>query len=114
MITGIQIIGAIYAIAMIYLSYTKFKKQEFLGHELIAWSAFWSIFGLITIFPESLNFLSSKLNTSRPLDLVIIIGFLFLLAVLFHMFCEHKKMNARLEKLVQRLALQDEKKTRED
>lgn len=114
MIPGIQIIGTAYAIAMIYISYKKFKKQEFQGHELLGWATFWISFAIITVFPEILNTLPSKLHTSRPLDLIVIIGFLFLLAVVFQMYCENKKMNARIEKLVQRLALQDEKKTRED
>ncbi len=105
MLLGVQILGVLFGLFMIYIVFLSYKRKEFKLAEVIFWSALWVFFILVTIFPTSLDFIVKTLSLQRPLDFLIIIGFLFLIILTFHNYLFMKKTNKKIEKLVSKLAI---------
>jgi hypothetical protein len=106
MITGIQILGILFGLFMIYLTYIYQKRRELSAKEGLFWSALWVAFVLISVVPSALNFLvKDVLSMSRPLDFLIIVGFMFLIGVTFYNYRSLKRSERRLEEIVRKIAI---------
>ena len=88
---GIQIIGLLFGLFMIYYTFLSLKRKEFKKGEFIVWIIMWTIFLVVTLFPNVLNPIISSLSVSRRLDLLIIVGFLFLIGIGFYTYRVSKK-----------------------
>lgn len=105
MIIGIQIIAILFALVMAYLSYTHYKRREFNAREILLWMLFWLGFIFITVFPHSLDFIVHTFQLTRVLDLVMIVGFMVLIALVFRNYVVMDKLAKKLEQLVRSDAL---------
>ena len=110
MILGIQIVGVLFGLFMIYYSYIKFKKKEFGKFDFVFWLVSWMILILLVLFPHSLDFfVKGVLQMSRTLDFFIIIGFMFLIGLMFYTYSIVSKLERRMERLIRKMALKKEK-----
>jgi len=105
MILGVQIFGALFGLFIMYLSFVFMKRNEFTNNE---WG-FWTIFGLVitflSIFPRILDPVVQTLNMSRKMDLVIILGFIFLIGAAFYNYIITRRNQRKLEELVRKIAM---------
>jgi hypothetical protein len=104
-ILGIQILGMLFGFFMMYYTFLQHKKKQFTIKEYSFWFAFWSIFVIITLFPQILDPVLSTLNISRALDFFIISGFLFIIFVLFYTYTMVRKNQKKIEEVVRNIAL---------
>ena len=105
---GIQIIGILFALLLSYLTFLHFRRKEFTAKETIFWLAAWLIFLLLAIFPMGLDFLIKNwLSFSRRLDFFIILGFMSLIGMIFHIYTSIRKMQNKLERVVRKMAVID-------
>ena len=104
-ILGIQILGVLFGFFMMYYTFLQYKKNEFTIKEYSFWFAFWSLFVIITLFPQILDPLLDTLNIGRALDFFIITGFLFLIFVIFYTYTLMRKNQKKLEEVVRNVAL---------
>jgi hypothetical protein len=105
MLVGIQVIGLLFSLFMMYLSFLYFKRNEFGKLEVTIWILLWLFLAFITLFPTALNFLvKNVLSMKRPLDFYMICGFLVVILLTFYNYSMTKKNNLRLERIVRKLA----------
>ena len=97
MILGIQIIGILFSLFMIYLTFLHQKRKEFNITECFFWTSSWSVFMIIAIYPKILAPFVNGLELSRTMDLLTIFGFLFVIGVLFYTYLSLKKTNKKIE-----------------
>ena len=110
MITGIQILGMLFGLFMLYMTFIYHKRKEFKTTEWGFWSILWIAFMGIAILPNSLDFLvKGVLKMQRPLDFFIILGFMFLIGVSFYTYSMMKKTQKKMEDLVRNVALREKK-----
>ena len=110
MILGIQILGVIFGLFMIYYSYSKLKRKEFNNIEFAFWLVSWTVLILLVLFPHSLDFLvKGALNMSRTLEFFIIIGFMFLIGLTFYTYSVVNKLNKKIETIVRETAFEKTK-----
>ena len=83
-ILGIQILGILFGFFMMYYTFLQHKRKEFTVKEYSFWFVFWAIFVIMTLFPQILDPVLTTLNIVRTLDFFIIVGFLFLIFVIFY------------------------------
>lgn len=114
MLLGIQILGVLFALFMLYITFLSFKRKEFKIGELLFWVIAWGLFIWVTISPNSLKFFVDALSMHRPLDLLIVTGFLFLIFLSFYNHLSIKKSSRKLEILVSKLAIKRAEKKNED
>ena len=110
MLLGIQIIGLLFAIGIMYFTFLHYKRKEFSKPELMFWLLIWVLFGFVTLFPGSLDFIVESLSISRTMDFFTVLGFLFLTALTIQNYLIVKKNNKKLENLVRKIAFNSAEK----
>lgn len=111
MILGIQIFGLLFALFMFYLTFLHQRRNEFTVKESIFWFGAWIVFMLLVIFPTMLDFfIKDVLSFSRRMDFFIVIGFMFIIGIVFHTYTIVRKNQNKIEKIVRDIAINKEKK----
>jgi|SRR3989344_5335132 len=105
MILGVQIIGIIFCLIVIYLTYMHYKRNEFNALELGLWLVLWLGFGFAILFPDLESVFLKPLHIVRVMDLLTIAGFLVLFTLVFFMYGLVKNNNKRVEEIVRDKAL---------
>src|SRR3989338_6128386 len=104
-IIGVQIIGILFGFFMMYYTFLHYKRKEFTMREYGFWLVLWAIFIIVTLFPGILDPLLKSLSIARALDFFIIIGFLFLIGMIFYTYTNVRANQKKLEEVVRKIAL---------
>lgn len=110
MITGFGVIGLVFLLVMVYLTYIEYKKSRLTKINFAIWLFFWLLAAILVILQPYVNSIISEFNIVRVLDLYMILGFMFLFYVVFYLFVVVKKSERRVEELVRKVALSQIKK----
>ena len=107
-ILGLRIIGSLFALFMLYLTFLHQRRKEFTIKESVFWFGAWVMFLLLSLLPTFLDFfIKGILNLERRLDFFIILGFMFLIGITFHTYTLVRKNQKRINKLVRKMALEE-------
>ena len=109
---GIQVFGLVFSAFMLYVSFLYYKKKEFTLTEWSFWALFAVLFAAISVFPEVLDPVVKSLNLGRKLDLFIILGFMFIIAITFYTYKITRHTDRRVEELVRNIAIERAEKKR--
>jgi len=104
-ILGIQIIGILFGFFMMYYTFLHYKRKEFTMREYGFWLILWALFIVVTLFPDILDPVLKSLSVARALDFFIIIGFLFLIGMIFYTYTNVRANQKKLEEVVRKIAL---------
>ena len=107
----IQILGVIFGLGMLYLTYVYLRRKEFSIRDTIFWTIIWLGFVLLVIFSSSANILLESLHIYRAMDLFTMIGFVVMSMVLFHLYVSYKRVNKKIENLTRKIAISNDKTT---
>ncbi|MFH1642896.1 MAG: DUF2304 domain-containing protein [Nanoarchaeota archaeon] len=106
MLLGIQIVGILFGLFMLYITFLHGKRKEFNSKEGIFWIFAWIAFTILVIFPNALDLFAREiLSISRTLDFLIILGFMFLIGISFFNYIAVRKAQNQIEKIVRKIAL---------
>jgi len=108
MILGIQVLGVLFCLFMLYLTFLHRKRNEFNFKEGIFWLFFWILFLMVTLWPGILDPIVRTLSLSRTMDFFIIIGFMFLIGIMFYIYTITRKNQKKIDKIVRDIALKKE------
>ena len=112
MVLGIQIAGSLFGLFMIYYSFLHYKRKEFTAKEFIFWVFLWVSFTIIALFPFLLDPIYKKIGFLRVLDLLTIVGFMFLITAIFYTYTLTRKNQKKLETIVREMAMKKNKPKR--
>lgn len=104
MILGIQLIGIMFTVFMVYLTFLSYKQNKISKPEWIIWLGIWVTFITITLFPSILNPVLETLNLYRAMDLYISLGFLFFIIVIFNLYTSLRSTQIKMETIIRELA----------
>lgn len=104
MVLGIQLIGIMFGIFMIYLTFLNYKQNKFNGKEWIVWCILWITFLVVILLPSILNPFLEALHLYRAMDLYISLGFLFFILIIFNTHSSLRKVQQQVEIIVMELA----------
>ena len=107
---GIQVIGSLFGIFMVYYSFLQYKRKEISGRQYILWLTLWVIFILVAIFPGWLDPFTARIGFIRTFDFLVLVGFMFLTGLLVYTYAKLRKTQSKLEELVRKIAIQTAKK----
>ena len=105
MIMGIQIVGVLFGLFMLYLTFLHQKRKEFSAKEYLFWILSWIIFIIIAIFPNILAPFVKGLRLGRIMDLLTIFGFLFVISLGIYNYFLEKNNRKKIEEIVRKIAL---------
>ena len=109
MVLGIQIVGLLFGLFMIYYSFINYKRKEFTVKEFSFWLFVWILFIIVALFPYILDPIVKFGGFFRALDVLIVSGFIFLIAAIFYIYTIVRKSQNKLEKLVREIAMKKNK-----
>jgi hypothetical protein len=107
MLFGVQIIGLLFGLVMIYLTFLYYKRANYDKRGLIFWFLVWLGFIFLAMFPTTVYGIMGILKIERTADFFYIAGFLLFSVVLFHIYNVTKKNQKQLEMLVRRIAYKE-------
>jgi len=110
MVVGVQIIGILFGLLMLYWTFLHLKRKEYDTKVYSFWVMIWLGFIAISVFPNILDKLTKPLSIVRTLDLLVILGILFLIGITFHNYLVVMKNEKKIEQVVRKIALKEEKK----
>ena len=110
----IQLLGAIFGVAMLYFTFVKFKRKELSSLELSFWFAGWILLILVAIIPSVLDSVIAPLNFYRRLDFFVVFGFFLLLGLGFYNYSIMKKIERKIVVLVRKEALKREEHKKDE
>ena len=109
MVLGIQIVGLLFGLFIIYLTFLNYKRKEFTTKEFVFWIILWVIFIVLTLFPFLLDPIVKSFGFFRALDVLIVSGFLFLIAAVFYTYTVVRRTQRQIEKVVREIAMRKKK-----
>lgn len=103
MLLWIQVIGILFALDMVFVTYLYYRRRVFRLHDAIIWNAVWLGLLLAVLFPSYLEIVVESLKVVRVMDFLIIAGFFLSFGLLFTVFIRIRYAEDRLEKVVREL-----------
>ncbi|MBU1167486.1 DUF2304 domain-containing protein [Patescibacteria group bacterium] len=110
MINGIAIIGIFFALFMGYYTFIKFKRKEITTNQSVFWGLVWTSIIIVVLIPGKISDFLDQFQIARALDLIVVLGIVFLLAVTFYLFVRVNKLKNKLNDLVESLAIKKAQK----
>ncbi|PIU03824.1 hypothetical protein COT44_00905 [Candidatus Shapirobacteria bacterium CG08_land_8_20_14_0_20_39_18] len=104
-ILGVQIIGILFSIFMVYVSFLNWKKKDLNNLEMLFWIFLWTCFIIIILFPNILQGLTKILFFARTMDLLMIAAFIILTIIGYSNYISNKKIEKKIEKMVRNQAI---------
>lgn len=105
-ILGIQILGTLFGVFMIYYVFLHYKRKELTIKEYLFWVVLWVIFIILTLFPSVLKPIVQTAGFARTMDFFIVAGFMFLVGSLFYIYLLVRSNQKRLEEIVRKIAFE--------
>ena len=113
-ILGIPIFGMFFSCIMIYLTFLHYKRKEFSVEIFFFWLTLWLGFIFMVVYPTSLDFLiRGILKFGRRLDFFIVLGFIFLIALMYYNYIVVRYTKKRVERIIREVALEKVKDCRD-
>lgn len=110
MIYGLQIVGMLFALIMLYLTFLYYKRNAYSGKSFFIWFCVWLFFLLMVMFPETIYGIMETLSIERTVDFFVIGGFLFFSVIIFHLYVTVKQTQRKVELVVRKVALEKKAK----
>lgn len=110
MILGLQIIAILFSFAMIYFAVLHRRRGEIDKAEILLWVAIWIATIIIIVFPELLRKFAQTFFITRLFDLMVVGGFVLVIAMVARTYVSMRKMEKKLEEFIRDEALKDVKK----
>jgi len=105
MLFGVQILGLLFGLVMIYFTFLYYKRANYEKIGLIFWFAIWVGFILLALFPQIVYGVMGVLKIERTADFFYVSGFLLLSVVLFIVYNNTKKNEKQIETIVRQIAI---------
>ncbi len=105
--TTFQLLAALFGLFMFYIINIHRKKSQLTPLEVNFWYSIWSIFIIISLFPNLLLGISVKLNFTRVFDLLVVGGMMILTIIVIMNYFQQKENNQKLQKFVRQQAIDD-------
>lgn len=104
-----QLIAIAFAIFMTYVVRVKSKKYRLSHLETYGWYAIWGGFIILALFPNLLLGVVGILNFGRVFDLLTVIAFMILSALVLYLYLTLKEIRIKLEDMVRQDAIKSAK-----
>ena len=105
-ILGIQILGILFGLFMIYYVFLHYKRKELTIKEYSFWVVLWILFIILTLFPWLLKPLVRSIGFARTMDFFIVAGFMFMIGSLFYIYLLVRGNQKKLEEIVRKIAFE--------
>jgi len=93
---------------IIYRVVIKWKQGILTSRDLIFWSGFWFVVGIIILLPDTTSYLAELVGVGRGADLVVYLSIVLIFYIIFQMTIKIEKIERNITKVVRTVAMKDE------
>lgn len=94
---------------MLYVIRIHRRKSHLDAFEYGVWLAVWSVFIILTIFPQFVLGIAQTLRIGRVFDLLVIVALMIIVTLTFLNRVETKKLEKKIEELIRKRAINEKK-----
>ena len=105
--SAIQIVAAVFAVAMMYQAYLHFRRDDLSLAGLAFWSVLWVGLLAVSLLPGFFQNFITVAHVARLLDLVTILGLLALTGISYRLYITVRGLQKTIATLVRQMALED-------
>ena len=105
MIYGTQIIGTLFSLVMVYLTFLFYKRKEFGPIGLVSWMALWCGALFLIIFPQSFDRVIQPLNIGSVTQFLIVGSVMILFGFNFIGNIRMKNIEKKIDNFTRQIAL---------
>lgn len=105
--SAIQVVAAVFALAMMYQAYLNFRRDDLGLAGFAFWVALWVGLLAVSLLPGVFRNIISVAHVARLLDLVTIIGLLALTGICYRLYISVRGLEKKIAALVRQIALED-------
>lgn len=109
MIVGIQLLGILFGLIMVYFTYLYFKKGNYSKKSLILWITTWVAVIVIFAIPKVIYGIMELLQIQRTADFFTAAAIIFLTTIIFYLYNLVKKLEHKMEELIRSVAIENVK-----
>ncbi len=102
---AIEVAGTVFGIFMLYMTYVSFRKRQLNAGDMAFWGVVWTGVIVFALFSPHLQPSIELIGFIRVLDLLLIIGFAVLFAVIFFLFKKTRVLERKTDELVEKIML---------
>ena len=106
----IQLLGAVFALDMMFITYFYHRRGVFYLHDSIIWMSVWVGMFLAAMFPQTLEVIIEPFQIIRVMDFLQLAGFFLVFSILFGIFTKSRSNDRKVEQLVREFALKEAEK----
>ncbi len=110
MLIGAQLLGIMFGLIMIYLSYLYYKRKAYDYRSMVLWTIIWLGFITMLMAPESVYDIMQVLEIKRTADFFVMTGFLVYAVLIFYLYTIVKRTERRVENIIRALAFEHKKR----
>lgn len=105
MIKGIQIIGLMFGVILLYQSYKLVKNKEENVPEFLLWSIVGLMIVVVSIYLDSVNIILRLLGMSDRINAIFAVGILLAYLLIMHVFSLNRELNRQISILNEELSI---------
>ncbi|MBN2566813.1 DUF2304 domain-containing protein [Candidatus Woesearchaeota archaeon] len=105
MIYGLQLIGILFGLVMVYITFLFYKRRDYELRGFVAWLGIWLVFLALVLFPSTIYGVMETLRIERTVDFFVIAGFMFFAVLIFKVYDTTKRTQKKVESLVRGFAM---------
>jgi hypothetical protein len=102
-----QSIAVMFGLFMMYIINVQKRKAQLSPTEISFWVALWSLFIILSIFPNLLLGVTQTLNFTRVFDLLVVGAFMVLTSLTLFLYVMNKTLQKQIEELVKSLSIKN-------
>lgn len=104
MLYGIQLLGILFGLVMIYMTFLYFKRGNYGTGAFFFWIAIWGAFLVLATFPRFVYGIMDVLAIQRTADFFVVSALMVYSVVIFKLYVRNKELQAKIEKVVRKVA----------
>lgn len=105
MIIGLQIVGILFALLMIYFAVLHYRRGEIGAQEIVVWIVIWIFTIIATMFPDLLRTYAETFAVSRLFDLMVVGALIISLYMISAVYVRTRKLEKKVEEFVRKEAI---------
>jgi hypothetical protein len=103
----IQLLGAVFALDMMFITYIYHRRGVLLLHDSIIWISVWTGLLLSAVFPQTLEIIVEPLQFLRLMDFLAVAASFLMFSLIFAVFLRSRSNDRKIEKIVREFALRE-------
>ncbi|MBT4445685.1 DUF2304 domain-containing protein [archaeon] len=102
----LQSIGFGFALFMLYITFTQFKRGDLTSKDLALWGIAWVVLGIFILFPQVIDSFAGSLSVQGAMQFIILISIGFLFIVSFIVYQKMRKQEMKINKLISAVTIE--------